>query len=291
MSLPMLKCWRSEHSYFDGLLIDREFTDAACEAFFAWLRSTSRRWHGVSFTERSVDGPLADALSAAAEHAGITWHEDYALERAAILPDELPSDCFTLYPRSRRQNLRRRRRRLADHGPVTLHCRPLATADVKTELDTFLRLEAAGWKGDRGSALGCTARGVAFLHDMVPRFAADGRVILCRLDVNDDPIATSLNLLAGDTLSGFKMGWHPDWRQHSPGIQCAFGLLESCRSLPGSLKLVDGCASPGGYLDSVWPARRRLTTGVFASTATGRLTADTLGRIKGLKRLVKSALS
>ena len=291
MPLPMLKCWRSPHSYFDGLLIDREFADVACEAFFAWLQSNSHLWNGVSFFERSADGQLADSLAAAAERSGISWHEDYSLERAAIVPFELPEDCFMIYSRSRRQNFRRLRRRLADNGDVTLHCHPLAIADVGTDLATFLKLEAAGWKGERGSALNCTEEGVAFVHDMVRRFAADERVILCRLDLNGEPIAASLNLQAGDTLSGFKLGWKPEWQQYSPGIQCAIGLLESCRSLSAPPTLVDGCASPGGYLDSVWPQRRRLTSGVFATTMTGRLAADALGRIKGLKRLVQSALS
>jgi len=291
LPLPMLKCWRSLHSYCDGLLIDRDHTDTACESFFAWLQSSSPRWHGVSFSERSADGPLADSLATAAERAGAAWHEDYSLERAAIVPDQLPQDCFAVYSRRRRQNFRRLRRRLADHGNVELNCHPLTIDDVEPELATFLTLEAAGWKGERGSALKCNDEDVAFLHDMIRRFSTEKRVILCRLEVNGEPVAASLNLQAGGTISGFKLGWAPAWQQYSPGIQCAIGLLESCRSLASPPALIDGCASPGGYLDSVWPQRRRLTTGVFASTMTGRLAADTLGRIKSVKRLVQSALS
>ena len=61
------------------------------------------------------------------------------------------------------KELRRQRNRLAEHGAVHFDV-ARTPAEVATALETFLALEASGWKGQRGTALVQNAGDAAFIR-------------------------------------------------------------------------------------------------------------------------------
>ena len=99
-------------------------------------------------------------------------------------------------------------------------------------------------------------------------------------------MASTLNLLSGESLFAFKIGWDPEFAECSPGTLSELNLLEHCHEVPG-LNQIDSCAKPGSYVENVWPWRRKLTTGVFTTSMTGTLAASALSRVKQIKRLLR----
>lgn len=283
LPLRHLLSWRSTHSFLDGVLLDRRSAVEAATALFQWLRQQGGRWHGISFRDRSADSELSAVLERAASRSGMAWHEDTWTERASIPTSLVPEDCIRdLYSRRRRENLRRQVRRLESMGDVRFELNWCQTSHQEP-LDTFLELEAMGWKGEQKTALKSHPGHERFAREMVAGLSGVGRVLFCELSVEGEPVATGLCFRSGETLFTFKSGWNPRFSRCSPGVIVELKLLQAVGGLEG-ITLVDSCTVPGSWREDIWPWRRRLTTGVFPITSAGNLIVKATLRLKQLKR-------
>ncbi|NQV24439.1 MAG: GNAT family N-acetyltransferase [Rhodopirellula sp.] len=289
LPLTHLRSWRCEHTLFDGLLVDSQPGTAALVTLFEWLKRQGRRWQGVAFTDRSADGELHQMLDNAAAETGATWFEDWTRERAVIPIDEVPDDCLqTLYSKNRRRNFKRAEKQLATLGEVTFSF--LAGGNSAADhVQTFLDLEALGWKSDEGTALLSLPGHERFCREMAARFADDERLVLYQLSVDGVAVASALNMRSANDLFCFKIGWNPAFASGSPGVLNELNFLQTCRQNLSDVRLADSCAKPGSYVEDVWPWKRPLTTGVFTTTRTGTLAANAMIQLKRMKRLLKKA--
>jgi len=286
LPLTHLQSWQCDYGFTDGLLLHSGAQDAAADALFAWLIENGGRWHGLAFSDRTSGSRLDHTLIAAADRAGLEWIEDWRIERAAIQVAEIPEDCFSeLYSKNRRKRLRRDLRRLETRGRVKFRIE----TDGRDErlLQEFLRLEKSGWKGADDTALASRPDHTQFCRSWVESLAANGKAVFAELTVDGRPIAMSLNLLSGDRLFAFKIGWDPDFADCSPGVLSELLLLQSLSEQLPAARFVDSCARPDSYLESVWPWKLALTTGVFPVTRLGSLAAGSMLRIKQARRLLR----
>src|SRR5439155_11480658 len=76
------------------------------------------------------------------------------------------------------KELRRQRHRLAEHGAVRFEV-ARSPGDVAAALETFLTLEASGWKGQRGTALIQHDGDAAFIRRAAKALAETGQ---CEID-------------------------------------------------------------------------------------------------------------
>jgi CelD/BcsL family acetyltransferase involved in cellulose biosynthesis len=289
LPLTHLQSWRCEHTLFDGLLVDKRAGSAALDTMFAWLSKQGRRWHGIAFTDRSADGQLNDMLESSAAKINATWFEDWSRERAVVPIDEVPDDCLqTLYSKNRRRNFKRSKKQLATFGEVSYSFANEANATAE-DVEAFLELESMGWKGEKGTALLSSPGHEEFCREMATRFAADQRLVIYQLLIDDVPAASALNMRSADDVFCFKIGWNPDFASGSPGILNELNFLQTCRENLPDVRMADSCAKPGSYVEDVWPWKRRLTTGVFTTTRTGTLAANAMTQLKRLKRMLKKA--
>ena len=192
-------------------------------------------------------------LEQAATQTGANWFEDWSRERAVIPITEVPDDCLqTLYSKNRRRNFKRSEKQLATHGDVSfsLHADGNATAE---HVQSFLELEAMGWKSEEGTALLSSPDHEKFCRDMADRFTADKRLIVYQLSVDGVPVAAALNMRSADDVFCFKIGWNPEFASGSPGILNELRFLQSCRENLTDVHLADSCAKAGSYVEDVWP--------------------------------------
>ncbi|MGZ0168390.1 MAG: GNAT family N-acetyltransferase [Planctomycetales bacterium] len=289
LPLTHLQSWRCEHTLFDGLLVDKQQGTETLITLFEWLSKQGRRWQGVAFTDRSADGELNAMLDTAAAKTNATWFEDWNCERAIIPIDEVPEDCLqTLYSKSRRRTFKRSRKQLDKFGEVTFSFAGQAGTTTRA-VQTFLELEAMGWKGEEGTALLSSSGHEQFLREMATRFAADQQLIIYQAMVDDVPVASAFNMRSADDVFCFKIGWNPEFASGSPGILTELSFLQSSREHLADVRLADSCSKVGSYVEDVWPWKRRLTTGVFTTTGTGTLAANAMTQLKRLKRMLKKA--
>lgn len=280
--LPHLVAFLSEHSYLSGVLLDRSCAEPAMEALLGYVRSQSWRWHGIVFERCWSDGPLADMIRAyASSHSRSLRTLDEQPRAVLHLPLDNKAHMGRLSS-SLTSNIKRRSRRLQEQGPVTWRAHR-QDGVPEAAVEAFLALEHQGWKGESGTSLRSAASHEAFFRDMVGRFAAEGRALFAELTVNGEPIVSTSNFISGNAGFAFKVGWNSDYAKMSPGVLCEAEFLREASTVCPDVGFFDSGASPGSYMDDIWPDRRILNSTCLALSGLGKLALDAVDAVRTLK--------
>jgi CelD/BcsL family acetyltransferase involved in cellulose biosynthesis len=267
--LRRLGTFRSEHSFRCGLLV-REGEDAAvAHALLQSARADApRRRHGLSFERMALGDPLSDELARAAARHGGTWHEHARFERPVLYLDGGPVDARM--PAGVRKDLDRRLRRLRERGAVEFRLLHGAAAD-EAAVDRHMRLEHQGWKGEAGTSLLSCDRQAAFFREMCARFRAIGAMVFSEIVVDGEAIASTSNMLLGDTLHAFKSGWDPAFRRYSPGRLNEWLLVRALPATWPQVRCFDSMSGEHGYMAELLPDREPVASGAFSLSRSARL--------------------
>ena len=279
--LPHLRAYSSIHSYLSGLLVDRDEAENVIRLFFRFFCGKDATWHGVEFAYRYAEGPQAELIAASANEFKASWHEHMQSRRAVFIPSEGGDGYIQAnFSAHRIKELRRLRRRLEERGEV--HWRALFGADADEEsVERFLQIEHMGWKGDKGTSLRSKPSHEEFFKEMILDFRREGGLFLTELCLDGIVIASTTNLISGGTGFAFKVGYHPDYAEIAPGLLNELEFIRNAPSLCGNLSYVDSGAEEGSFIDRLWTGRRRLVSGIFATTSIGK------GVLSGVKRVRK----
>jgi CelD/BcsL family acetyltransferase involved in cellulose biosynthesis len=135
-----------------------------------------------------------------------------------------------------RQNLRRRRRRLAEKGELVYLLVDNKDAIALDEaLADFFEIEASGWKGKGGTAIAQKPELVGFYTQLARDAAKRGALALGLLELDGKPIAAHFSMVHAGRHYLIKIGYDESLHEHSPGQQlvsdairdsCARGLTE-----------------------------------------------------------------
>ena len=204
------------------------------------------------------DGPIHQALRAAATHIGRPCPTVHRAERAALMSDLEPEAYLSAHVRpKKRKELRRLAKRLGDLGSVTFSILEHAHEIIEW-CDAFLALEASGWKGSRGSAFANAPATIAFFRQVVEGAFAAGRLDFQRLDLAGRAIAMLVNFRTPPGSWSFKIAYDEELARFSPGV-----LIE-LENLPRVLEdrevaWMDSCAvEDHPMINSLWGERRAI---------------------------------
>ena len=145
--------------------------DAAATLMQAARQSGAR---ALVLREVALDGAAMKAFNMVLRGEGLRrrvlqWHLRASLD-ATRDADELLGDALGA---KKLKELRRQRHRLAEHGAVTFEV-ARSPQDVAAALESFLTLEASGWKGARGTALAQVEGDATFIRRATSALAATG---------------------------------------------------------------------------------------------------------------------
>jgi CelD/BcsL family acetyltransferase involved in cellulose biosynthesis len=200
--------WESPE--FEPLCEDEE---AAAELAEAVVRRRTRSIR-LAFVPAGSRGLVAAA--AAARSAGYRLLER-VLERSPYIDTAGGLEAYDRRLDGKlRRDLGRRRRLLDAEGEVTLD-----VTDGSERLDELvgeaLAIEAAGWKGERGSAILARPAAAEFFR-LVSRWAAERAILrLAFLRVGGRAIAFDLCFEEGGVHYLLKTSYDPAWRRFAPG--------------------------------------------------------------------------
>ena len=135
-----------------------------------------------------------------------------------------------------RQNLRRRRRRMAEQGEVKYVLLDGKDAKALDEgLADFFTIEGSGWKGEGGTAIAQRPELVGFYTQIARDAARRGALALGFLELAGKRIAAHLSIIQAGRHFLLKLGYDESLHEFSPGQQlvsdairdaCARGLAE-----------------------------------------------------------------
>ncbi len=253
--------WRSEQAPLAALLLDREQAATALEAMSGCL---ARHWAGavgLGLANVDVHGALAGTLRTLAAKRRVRLDLANLRPRAALACGA-GANFERPLPGRRRKEWARLKRRLMERGRLDFEW-----SDQPAAIESLLALEAAGWKGARGTALNADPERAAFGREMLAGFASQRRMQIARLLFDGRPIAAGAVLRSQSRAFYWKTAYDPAFAPFSPGLQLTLAMSPDLRSDRG-LTLADSCADPDHpMIDRIWTKRIDLADFVLQTTA------------------------
>lgn len=236
--------------FFSGLpLVARDEAGTALESLIAD--------RGVPLLLKSVpiDGPFWDALCHAAQKLNAPSIVIEQWSRAAMrLEGDFATWFESNFERKRRKEYRRWRSRLGEMGRLeSVTWKPGEALDPW--FDDFAALEAKGWKGRRGSAIGCDTNLLECLRTALKRLGDTGSLRFWSITLDGNMIASLFAQVIGGKAWLGKIAFDEDFAKYSPGV---LQILDATESLfaEGGIGIVDSCAVPGHpMIDNIWRGR------------------------------------
>jgi CelD/BcsL family acetyltransferase involved in cellulose biosynthesis len=289
LPVSVLALWKYVHCYLCTPLVRAAYARPCLEAFFSWLAHDRGGAPLLELRWVPGEGPfqrlLWELLEAQRQPAVI---EDY-FSRALLCPrDSAKAYLEETLSGERRRRLRKHEERLAEQGPLE-YAELEAGADPGPWLDDFLRLEASGWKGQEGTALGCRDEDRRFFLTVMNEASRRGRLLMLALRLAGRPVALACDLLAGPGSYVYKLAFDEAHAACSPGALLELERLRRVHDRP-ELRWVDSCNAPGpALLKDLWADRRLVETVLIApGKAPGHLVLAVLPLLRWLRRKAAS---
>jgi CelD/BcsL family acetyltransferase involved in cellulose biosynthesis len=263
--VPVISMWRAYRIPLPALvsadpygtlctpLLDRDMAEEAVTGILQQARRAGA--HALIFRATSLDGAAMKAFADVLGRDGIAplvlqSHVRACLE-ATCDADEMLRDALGA---KKLKELRRQRNRLIEHGAVHFDV-ARTPADVAAAIETFLALEASGWKGQRGTALSQDDGDAAFIRRATSALAGTGQCEIVTLRAGETPVAAAIVLRHQDRAFYFKLGVDERFAKFSPGVQLTLELTRYLCVDP-AIRLVDSTAAPDHpMINPIWRGR------------------------------------
>ena len=154
-------------------LLDRDMPEDAVTGILQQARQAGA--HALMLRATSLDGAAMKAFTDVLRRDGMAplvlqSHVRACLDASGDADDVLRDALGA----KKLKELRRQRNRLAEHGAVDFDV-ARTPAEIAAAVETFLVLEASGWKGKRGTALGQDEGDAAFVRRATAALAETGQ--------------------------------------------------------------------------------------------------------------------
>jgi CelD/BcsL family acetyltransferase involved in cellulose biosynthesis len=150
--------------------------------------------------------------------------------------------------------LRRQRNRLAGHGAIRFDV-ARRRDEVAAAIETFLALEASGWKARHGTALMQDDGDAAFVRRATVALSETGQCEIVTLRAGDTPVAAAIVLRHQDRAFYFKLGVNERFAKWSPGVQLTLDLTRHLCADP-AIALADSTADADHpMINPIWRGR------------------------------------
>jgi CelD/BcsL family acetyltransferase involved in cellulose biosynthesis len=150
-----------------------------------------------------------------------------------------------------RSNVRRRRKKLAALGEVEVE---VVGEAVPADLIECFRLEALGWKGERGTAINSTPETLRFYTSLAEWGAEAGVLRLCLLRLDGRIIAFNYCLEAEGRHYLLKLGHDVELGDAGPGVVLTAAMVQRC--FAERLRSYEFLGDPDRY-KTQWESGRR----------------------------------
>ncbi len=263
--MPVISMWRAYKIPLPALvsadpygtlctpLLDRGLAEEAVTAIMQQARRAGA--HALIFRAIPLDGAAMKAFTEVMRRGGMQPMVLQSHVRACL---DATGDADDLLREAlgakKLKELRRQRNRLAEHGAVAFEV-ARTSAEMATAVETFLTLEASGWKGQRGTALSQDDGDAAFVRRATSALAETGQCEIVTLRAGEAPVAAAIVLRHQDRAFYFKLGVDERFAKFSPGVQLTLELTRYLCADP-AIRLVDSTAAPDHpMINPIWRGR------------------------------------
>ena len=263
--MPVISLWHalkiplpalvSAHPYgtLCSPLLDRDAPIEAAASLLQQARAAGA--HALVLNDVALDGAAMNAVRQVLSRDGLKPRVLSSYMRASL---DATQDAETLLRDAlgtkKLKELRRLRHRLEEHGPVTFEI-ARRLDEIGPALETFLQLEASGWKGKRGTALVQHAGDAAFIRRAVPALAETAQCEIITLRAGTTPIAAGIVLRHQDRAFFFKLGIDERFAKYSPGVQLTLDLTRHLCADPAIASADSTAGADHPMINPIWRGR------------------------------------
>jgi CelD/BcsL family acetyltransferase involved in cellulose biosynthesis len=237
------------YAFLSDPVVDPAFAETVVPAFLAAIAGDPSLPNVVQLTSFGAEQPafavLQRALAAGAYPGVVLAQGDRPVVTRAFGVKRAGST---------RKKLRQDWNRLAALGAVEVR-NDRTPAAVAEAFETFLALERASWKGERGTAILCSARDVAFARRLVADLAEQGGASVALLCVDGRAIAAQVLMYCGRSAYTWKIGFDAEYGRFSPGALLVDKVTEELFA-GTELDAIDSCAVESSFMGQLWAGRR-----------------------------------
>lgn len=252
------QAWETDYTFNSMPLLDRvQALGAAAGLVDGLAQLRAGEW---IIPNVNTGGPACQALISALELRQMPYLRRGAFQRASMTGGRSFEDHLAACIDSkRRRELARNRRRLEELGVVTYEAHQ-SGGGLRQAVEAFLRLEASGWKGQRGTALLNRLETKEFA---INAFAGKGKTRVDLLLVNGTPIAAGVTLFAGTTGFTVKCAYDEAYAKYSAGLLLELDVIKSFL-VNGWAQRLDAATNGVHVIDRLWPDRIEVADLVFS---------------------------
>ncbi|MBN9072151.1 MAG: GNAT family N-acetyltransferase [Rhizobiales bacterium] len=263
----IVRAWASPFGPLGTPLLDRDEPEQVIESFFSMMSRPSLKFPKIFvLPDMRLDGAFASVMTSMAEARGLPLVVTNRFERP-FLESTLDGDAYlkNALKAHHYREFRRLKRRLGERGRLEYRIDRSAD-DVRRGLESFLALEASGWKGRQRTAMAIDRYRAAFAREAINGMAEndlcrvhalllDGRVIASLVVFVEAGIAYTWKTAYDETLSEF-----------SPGTLLMIEATKHHLDDP-NIMMTDSCAVPDHpVMSRLWTERRPIGTLVVGMT-------------------------
>lgn len=251
--------WLHENSFCGAPLVMKGFENAFWRAVLSHFDRHSDRALFLHLPQMPADGPINAALDDVLAQAGRRNFIVDSGERAMLASDASPSEYLAAsMSAKKRKELRRQRSRLSEMGELSVE-RSLNGDGLAAWIAQFLALEAAGWKGEAGSALASADTTRNFFEETLTQAAEADRLERLSLMLDGKPIAMLANFVTPPGIFSFKTTFDEAYARFSPGLLLQIENLDLLAR--GDIAWADSCAAQGhSMIERIWREKRRFVS-------------------------------
>ena len=273
--VPIAQSWNNGFLFSGTPLINGGNPCSAMEDLLHDARSKLDA-KAVIFRKVQCDSRFDETLEQLSRNTIAGFHLFNSHERAALKCNTAYDQWFAEnFSRKRRKEYRRLRNRLAETGHLQSTVWQPGTS-VEPWVEEFLKLEAAGWKGRRGTAIACNKEQKAHLQHALPQMAQIGSLLFWKITLDERPIASMFGFLENNQVWLGKMAFDETLSQFSPGVLV---ILDATRDLlaRGNVVLADSSADPDHpMINNIWRDRVQVADYLIATPGTSPTTFNSL---------------
>jgi CelD/BcsL family acetyltransferase involved in cellulose biosynthesis len=268
-------------AYLASPVIDRDLLDATLQAMLDHIAADANLPKIIALDAMRDDGATTQALMRILASRGSA---PAILRRfmRPMLASTLDAKQYmeAALSASRRKKLRQHRRRLAEKGVIESKIISEPEA-VGRALEDFLRIEAAGWKGRKRTALLCNVPDATFTREMVAALAPQGDASIHALTLDGRPVSMQIVLRAGATAFTWKTTYDEALHDFSPGMLLFEDYTAAFLAAPG-ITCVDSCSYDDSSFMASWSERQPMVEMWIDARRGGSAAFAHLSRLQGI---------
>jgi len=295
---PAIRTWSSPFGPLGTPLVDRDDPQGIVADFLRLIAAPGQGLPKlIQFPDIRTDGIFAATLQSAAAELNLPMVKLLERDRP-MLRSDLDGEAYltAALGKKHHREYRRLERRLAELGALEYEVAETPDA-TRVAVETFLTLEAGGWKGRAGTAMVVDRFRAAFVREAIAGLSERAMCHIHTLTVAGRPIASLVVFVESGVAYTWKTAFDETFAAYSPGVLLMIEVTK--RHLDDfNVTVTDSCAVPDHpVLARMWSERSTVATLIVGleAKADRLVNAAALGlereeRLRGLLRRARSGV-